>query len=719
LGVDGEAIGWLLRVVMAPTTPIRLLGGVIPALAALLLHTSSTASSAQDAAGGTLILSSDTSSGGTLSLSGGTLRVTNPNPPAYLNYPPLLDGAQLQIAAVTNDPPTLTSGSLIHSGSGTLTVAAPPTYSGSIDSNPSLNGSLSFTGGTLRISNPTPPTYLNYPPLLGGAPLQVVGVPNDPPTLTSGSLIHSGAGTITLPTPPTYTGTIGGNDLSLGGSGGVIIIISPPTFPPFIPPIRVEVPPPPPPPAVVTNNPPIAFNRTQTHTTRGPLFIQKSILATDPDGDVLTFTVSEQPAFGLVSVLDSSIVYTPSPDYLEGDSFTIECTDGKGGHADVTIVLVNPFAHLDGSYSGTLPGRGALYATIDRFGVGTFKIRIDGLTAGGTLTMHPSHPTEILLSVSEVTGAQALLTLTFGAVNPPVLQGVLVGVRETAIIDCQRRTAAEIAGQYAGQYNIELAAVSDSLKSPFGFAIVQVKQDGSARITGRLPNGKAWSAGSVVDEIGNLPVNAESSKGDTLVNGSIRLLDRRGSLDWSKPNGTVQLRATGGKFDRQTDAGRNVFGSSSTRAFFSLGSPAISKKLITISYLDGFSTKAVARETTPIRIDGQNKVAQLASAPPLVSLAIKPDGRFSGTYVTPKTSEFLHFTGILHSTGVRGLGVVTGGSGGYVTIDLSNPNNNSGSSGGVIIGVGSLQLTPVIQFVPPGGAQQVAVPPLETLRGLK
>jgi len=66
-----------------------------------------------------------------------------------------------------------------------------------------------------------------------------------------------------------------------------------------------------------------------------------------------------------------------------------------------------------------------------------------------------------------------------------------------------------------------------------------------------------------------------------------------------------------------------------------------------------------------------------------MSLAIKRDGRFSGTYVPAGNTQFLHFSGVLMSDQVRGVGVVNGNTRGYVLIGDSpeEGGSNSGSSG--------------------------------------
>jgi Ca2+-binding RTX toxin-like protein len=58
-----------------------------------------------------------------------------------------------------------------------------------------------------------------------------------------------------------------------------------------------------------------------------------SIVATDPDGDALTYVVGQGPQHGTL-VLDAAsggYTYTPNADYSGADAFAVEIADGKGG----------------------------------------------------------------------------------------------------------------------------------------------------------------------------------------------------------------------------------------------------------------------------------------------------------------------------------------------------------------------------------------------------
>ena len=62
------------------------------------------------------------------------------------------------------------------------------------------------------------------------------------------------------------------------------------------------------------------------------------IVATDDDGDSLTYTAGETPTNGSVVVNeDGTWTYTPDPDFNGEDSFTVIVSDGKGGTDEITV----------------------------------------------------------------------------------------------------------------------------------------------------------------------------------------------------------------------------------------------------------------------------------------------------------------------------------------------------------------------------------------------
>ncbi|MEE4121302.1 MAG: Ig-like domain-containing protein [Paracoccaceae bacterium] len=75
---------------------------------------------------------------------------------------------------------------------------------------------------------------------------------------------------------------------------------------------------------------------TEDQETRGDV----SALATDPDGDALTYTLAGGPAYGAVDLApDGSFTYTPAANYNGKDAFTYRVTDADGAEASGTVSL--------------------------------------------------------------------------------------------------------------------------------------------------------------------------------------------------------------------------------------------------------------------------------------------------------------------------------------------------------------------------------------------
>ncbi len=80
------------------------------------------------------------------------------------------------------------------------------------------------------------------------------------------------------------------------------------------------------------------------HTTPEDTPVSGRVVATDVDGDALTFTLASGPANGTVVVNpDGSYLFTPAPDFSGTDTFDILVDDGHGGTATATVtVTVTP-----------------------------------------------------------------------------------------------------------------------------------------------------------------------------------------------------------------------------------------------------------------------------------------------------------------------------------------------------------------------------------------
>ena len=88
---------------------------------------------------------------------------------------------------------------------------------------------------------------------------------------------------------------------------------------------------------VVTNNPPVAYGQTVDSTQNTSVAI--TLIAADPDGDPLTYTIASAPANGIVSGTGPDITYTPNADFTGADTFTYEVKDSAGSKASATVTI--------------------------------------------------------------------------------------------------------------------------------------------------------------------------------------------------------------------------------------------------------------------------------------------------------------------------------------------------------------------------------------------
>lgn len=85
------------------------------------------------------------------------------------------------------------------------------------------------------------------------------------------------------------------------------------------------------------NNPPVADNQTVITAENSPVNI--TLIASDPDGDQLSYSITNGPANGILSGTAPNLVYTPSSGFIGSDSFIFTVNDGQGGTASATVII--------------------------------------------------------------------------------------------------------------------------------------------------------------------------------------------------------------------------------------------------------------------------------------------------------------------------------------------------------------------------------------------
>ena len=86
------------------------------------------------------------------------------------------------------------------------------------------------------------------------------------------------------------------------------------------------------------NNIPIA--ESATYTLDEDNMINVNLLASDADGDALSFTINEFPIHGMLTLLGATATYIPNVNYYGMDTFTFIANDGQSNSNIATINLV-------------------------------------------------------------------------------------------------------------------------------------------------------------------------------------------------------------------------------------------------------------------------------------------------------------------------------------------------------------------------------------------
>jgi hypothetical protein len=75
-------------------------------------------------------------------------------------------------------------------------------------------------------------------------------------------------------------------------------------------------------------------------TTGEDTTVQITLAASDPDGEVLAYTVTTNPTHGTVTLSGGVVTYTPAPDYFGPDTFSFRASDGTSS-SNVATVSIN------------------------------------------------------------------------------------------------------------------------------------------------------------------------------------------------------------------------------------------------------------------------------------------------------------------------------------------------------------------------------------------
>lgn len=90
---------------------------------------------------------------------------------------------------------------------------------------------------------------------------------------------------------------------------------------------------------VQVNRAPLVQNGSLSLAENGAVSVSLADFASDPDGDLLTFTIVQAPGHGILSLEGELAMYTPNEDYHGPDSFRFKASDGSADSESVTISI--------------------------------------------------------------------------------------------------------------------------------------------------------------------------------------------------------------------------------------------------------------------------------------------------------------------------------------------------------------------------------------------
>lgn len=262
------------------------------------------------------------------------------------------------------------------------------------------------TGENIPVSGQVTATDPNSDPLI----FALTGAP------ASGTAVVNPDGTFTYTPNPGFVGTDTFNVVVSDGNGGTAISV-----------VTIQV----------TNQPPIPQNLTLT--TAGNTPASGQVVATDPNGDPLTYSLNLAPTNGTAVVnADGTFTYTPGANFSGTDAFTYLVSDGIGGTAigNVTVNVLNqPPSTSDVSLSTiqNMMATGQVIATDPNGNPLTYTLQsppVNGtaaVNADGSFTYTPNTgytgPDSFTVLVSDGFGGTAIATVTINVVNqPPIAQ---------------------------------------------------------------------------------------------------------------------------------------------------------------------------------------------------------------------------------------------------------------------------------------------------------
>ncbi|MHA3770842.1 choice-of-anchor tandem repeat GloVer-containing protein [Verrucomicrobiota bacterium sgz303538] len=273
------------------------------------------------------------------------------------------------------------------------------------------------------------------------------------------------------------------------------------------------------------------------------------------DPGSLRITKCSRAKYGRVRISEDgkSLKYKPGPLYRGGDSFEYTISDGIGATATAKVRIENPFVGVKGEYYGLInrpQAVGSVRLLMSPTGAFTGALYYGGQVVRFRGQLSTDGWREIPISIK---GA-GRMTLNVSAMRgqAPRIDAVVEmndsGIYRVVFNAAPSRIAATTPNQIAGKYTVALPADPTQQGTYYpqgdGFALLEVGANGAAKLVGRLGDGTAFSAGTLLLADGSLPfyldaytkrVGASGGISGKLRFANTEESDVSGELVWIKP----------------------------------------------------------------------------------------------------------------------------------------------------------------------------------------
>ena len=175
-----------------------------------------------------------------------------------------------------------------------------------------------------------------------------------------------------------------------------------------------------------TNRAPVASNQSVATSAGTPVDV--TLVATDPDGDQLTYIIASQPAHGTVTLAANVATYTPDPGYSGPDSFTFTAWDGflEASPATVSVAVADttdPVVTVPADITTEATGPGGAAVTFSASATDDVDGALTPTCTPASGSTFPLGATMVTCTATDVSGntGSATFRVTVADTMPPVV----------------------------------------------------------------------------------------------------------------------------------------------------------------------------------------------------------------------------------------------------------------------------------------------------------